>query len=217
MKSRDYSGKQELSLFCQDWCCFQCDSLERTYRHPRKVYYKASEGGYGEYLYNHCSVVKNDGFINSRMYSRAMNDKTYVAEVETSGNALGFFYAGRKFSKERIDAGLDVLCKDAGIPKELDLSLTEGSYNLKTDDTELIDIISLAHQSGRNYVLEATLPAESNKETATVLADVMNEYAISPLHENKENFWGDIVYKNKEGRYVFYSPENQASEFVFVE
>ncbi|MCK5233866.1 MAG: hypothetical protein KAJ91_03540 [Candidatus Aenigmarchaeota archaeon] len=146
-----------------------------------------------------------------------MNDKTYGAEVETSGNALGFFYAGRKFSKERIDAGLDVLCKDAGIPKELDLSLTEGSYNLKTDDTELIDIISLAHQSGRNYVLEATLPAESNKETATVLADVMNEYAISPLHENKENFWGDIVYKNKEGRYVFYSPENQASEFVFVE
>ena len=107
------------------------------------------------------------------------------------------------FSKERIENGLGLICEDIKVPKELDLSLIEGAYNLKSDDDELLALAQEAHQHARNYVIEATVPSETNEETARILADVVNNYAKSGLHENEENFWGDIVYKNEEGIYVF--------------
>ncbi len=89
----------------------------------------------------------------------------------------------------------------AGTPSNLELSLIEGTDNLK-GDSSLIALAKEAKGEGMNYVLEGAYENATHEETADRLADILNQVYQSPLYGEKETFSGAVVYK-KNSKYVF--------------
>lgn len=115
------------------------------------------------------------------------------------GRAYGFFYCNA--SKQEIETELPTIRELVRIPSQLELSLTEGMDNLK-GDKRLTALAQEAKQDGINYVLQATHPNGTNKDTANEVASILNQAYQSPLYQAKGPFRGAVVYKEK-GRYVF--------------
>lgn len=190
---------------------FSVASSERAHRHPRKVYYKASEGGYGEYSYNHCLVVKNDKFIKSRMYSRAMNDEIMVGEAycffhcDATSKEVYNIAGGISDSFEKEESKEQVVLGSLKTIHPLKLSLSEGSNNRDYgDDKELTTLAKEAYSDRElTYVLSATYLGKTNEETADVLADILDQFYLSDIYKEGDGFFGEIVHKNEKGKYVF--------------
>jgi len=69
-------------------------------------------------------------------------------------------------------------------------------------DERLTALAQKAKQHGINYVLEATDPKGTNRETADELASILNQAYQSSLYQAKEPFKGAVVYEEN-GEYVF--------------
>ena len=115
------------------------------------------------------------------------------------GRAYGFFYCNA--SKQEIETELPTIRELVETPSQLELSLIEGMDNLK-GDKRLTALAQEAKQDGINYVLQATYPNMTNKDTADEVASILNQAYQSPLYQAKEPFRGAIVYEEK-GKYVF--------------
>jgi hypothetical protein len=116
-----------------------------------------------------------------------------------NGKAYAFFYC--KASKVEIEAELPTIRELVRTPSKLELSLTEGTDNTQGDE-KLKALAQEANQAGLNYMLHATYPNATNKKTADEVAAILNQAYQSPLYADKEEFRGDIVYKEKD-EYVF--------------
>jgi hypothetical protein len=119
--------------------------------------------------------------------------------MEKTGKAYAFFYC--KASKVEIEAELPTIRELVRTPSKLELSLTEGTDNTQGDE-KLKALAQEANQAGLNYMLHATYPNATNKKTADEVAAILNQAYQSPLYADKEEFRGDIVYKEKD-EYVF--------------
>jgi len=117
----------------------------------------------------------------------------------TIGKAYGFFDC--TYSKEKIEQELPKAKELAKTPSELELSLIEGTENLRGDN-DLMSIARDAKRSGMKYVFEATYDGETNEKTADELEVILNMVYASPLFEKGEKFYGKVVYEDK-GKYVF--------------
>ena len=115
------------------------------------------------------------------------------------GKAYAFFNC--EASKGDIEKVLPFIRKYVKTPNALELSLMEGTDTL-TGDTQLLQIAREAKNAGIKYVMEATYPTGTNKQTANEVASVLNQAYQSSLYEANALFRGEIVYKNK-GNYVF--------------
>jgi hypothetical protein len=115
------------------------------------------------------------------------------------GKAYGFFYCNA--SKQEIKTELPTIRELVKTPSQLELSLTEGMDNLK-GDKRLIALAQEAKQDGINYMLQATYPNRTNKDTADEVASILNQAYQSPLYEANAPFKGAVVYEEK-GDYVF--------------
>lgn len=116
-----------------------------------------------------------------------------------TGRAYAFFDCGA--SKEEIERELPSIRKCVQTSSALELSLMEGTNNL-TGDSQLLQIAKEAKNAGIKYVMEATLPNATNRQTADELATILNQSYQSPLYQEGEQFRGKVVYE-KRGRYVF--------------
>jgi hypothetical protein len=117
----------------------------------------------------------------------------------TIGKAYGFFDC--KYSKKDIERELPTIRNLTKTPSELELSLIEGTENLR-GDSDLTSIARDAKESGIKYVFDATHDGATNEETADKLATILNQAYQSPLFEKGEKFHGAVVYEDK-GKYVF--------------
>ena len=115
------------------------------------------------------------------------------------GRAYGFFYCNA--SKQEIETELPTIRETVRTPSKLELSLIEGMDNVR-GDKRLTTIAQEAKQSGINYLLQATYPNGTHKDTADEAASILNQTYQSPLYEAKELFNGAIVYEEN-GEYVF--------------
>ncbi len=66
----------------------------------------------------------------------------------------------------------------------------------------LVQIIDIGKESGTKYVMEATYPNSTNKQTADEVASVLNQAYQSPLYQEGEQFKGEIFYEQS-GEYLF--------------
>ncbi len=115
------------------------------------------------------------------------------------GKAYGFFNCNA--SKEAIEAELPTIRELVLTPSKLELSLIEGVEALK-GDSKLMALAQEAKESGNiRYVLEATYPRATNRNTADEVAAILNQAYQSPLYQKGEEFYGAIFYKEK-GNYV---------------
>ena len=114
------------------------------------------------------------------------------------GRAYGFFYYNA--SKQDIEIELPTIRELVKTPSQLELSLIEGMNNLKGDE-RLTALALESEQCGINYVLQATYPNGTNKDTADEVASILNQTYQSPLYQAKEPFKGAVVYEEK-GKYL---------------
>ena len=126
-----------------------------------------------------------------------MNDETYADE--NIGEAYGFFYCDA--SKQEIETELPKIRELVRTPYQLELSLIEGMDNIKGDE-KLTALAQEAKQYGINYILKATYPNKTNKDTAAEVAPILNQLYQSPLYETNAPFKGAIVHEEN-GEYVF--------------
>ena len=115
------------------------------------------------------------------------------------GKAYGFFYCNA--SEQEIETELPAIRELVKTPSQLELSLIGGMDNIKGDEI-LTALVQEAKKDGMNYMLQATYPNRTNKDTADELASIINQAYQSPLYEANEPFHGAIVYEEK-GKYVF--------------
>ena len=69
-------------------------------------------------------------------------------------------------------------------------------------DKRLTALAQEAKQDGINYILQATSPNRTNKNTADEVASILNQAYQSLLYKDGEQFKGGIIYEKK-GKYVF--------------
>ncbi len=108
-----------------------------------------------------------------------------------TGKAYGFFDC--KASKKVIEEELPYLRACPPVPSELELSLIEGVENLK-GDLELLAIAKDAKEDlSATYVLEATYPHATNKQTAEEVMCILEQMRQSHLYDKPME--GVVVYK----------------------
>jgi hypothetical protein len=118
---------------------------------------------------------------------------------ENYGRAYGLFEC--QASKELLQKEFLDTRRMVESPIEFELSLTDiNSDHLPEVDRQFSEIVSMAKEEGINYLLEATLPKESNRRTAEELAANFNLAYVSPLFPENEMFKGAILYKDH-GKY----------------
>lgn len=115
------------------------------------------------------------------------------------GKAYAFFNC--EASKGDIEKELPFIRKCVKTPNALELSLMEGTDTL-TGDAQLLQIAKEATDAGRRYVMEATYSNATNHQTADEVASVLNQAYQLRSNQEREQFRGKIVYKDK-GKYVF--------------
>lgn len=119
--------------------------------------------------------------------------------AENVGKAYGFFYCDAP--KQKIERELSAIRECAKTPSELELLLIEGMDNV-TGDEILTTLAQEAKHYSINYVLQATYPNETNRNTAEELVRILDQAYLSPLYKQSDSFNGEIVYKEK-GKYIF--------------
>ncbi len=115
------------------------------------------------------------------------------------GKAYGFFEC--RASKEAIELEIPTIRRLVKTPSKLELSLIEGMENVR-GDSRLISLAKAAKEQGINYLLDATYPDATNRETADELSAILNQAYQSPLYGKREPFMGEIIYEEN-GEYVF--------------
>ncbi len=117
---------------------------------------------------------------------------------EQVGKAYAFFDC--KASKAEIEAELPTTRRLSQMPSELELSLTEGMDNIDKrifdKDRRLIPVVQRAKQDRMRYMLEATYPRTTNRETAKHVVGLLYlAHSGSDLFERGEDFRGGVVYE----------------------
>ena len=117
------------------------------------------------------------------------------------GKAYAFFSCNAPLAQILLE--LPKIREVAKIPGKLELSLFEGTqpFNRMHREIELRHLANQAAEAGLQYILEAKCPGKSNSETADHVADVLNQAYQSPLYQNGEQFFGDILYR-KRSKYI---------------
>lgn len=115
------------------------------------------------------------------------------------GKAYGFFHC--RASRQEIEAELPFIRELVNTPSQLELSLIEGVENLK-GDSALLALAQKAGEAGLRYVLEATYPNATNQKTAEEVAAILNQTYQTPLYEEGEPFFGEVVYREG-NQYLF--------------
>jgi len=101
---------------------------------------------------------------------------THKKELDV-GRAYGFFYCDA--SKQEIETELPTIRELVKTPSQLELSLIEGMDHIKGDE-RLTALAQEAKQDGINYVLQATYPGGTNRDTADEVASILNQAYQSP-------------------------------------
>ena len=112
-----------------------------------------------------------------------------------TGKAYAFFNC--EASKRAIERKVRFIRRHVKTPNELELSLMRCTDSL-TGDSQLLQV---AKEADRKYVMEATYPNATNHQTADEVAAIMIPVYQSSLCTDKEQFRCEIVYKDR-GRYV---------------
>ena len=112
-----------------------------------------------------------------------------------TGKAYAFFDCTAP--REAIESELPTFRACAQTPSRLELSLIDGPTNLWRDrefiplgDMQLLRFAHRAAHTKLRYVLEATYPGASNRETAQEVNDLLYQVYQSPLHSEGELFFG---------------------------
>lgn len=139
--------------------------------------------------------IKSYAFIDKK--GNKVTRESHMAKQ--IGKAYGFFYCDA--SKQEIETELHTIRELVRTPSQLELSLIEGMDNIE-GDKRLTALAQEAKQDGINYMLQATYPNGTNKDTADEVAGILNQAYQSPLYKTKEPFKGAIVYEEK-SEYIF--------------
>lgn len=135
-------------------------------------------------------MAKKEGYKTSQ--------KAKEEKAKKVGKAYGFFDCNAP--REEIEAELPTIRDIVKTPSKLELLLND-IKNLR-GEAGLMAISKEAQESRIRYVLEATYPDASNRETADEVAAILNQAYQSPLYTDGEQFSGEVVFKEK-GKYVF--------------
>ncbi len=120
--------------------------------------------------------------------------------MEKIGKAYGFFYCGAR--NEEILEEVAAAREHFFTPGEMALRLTEGVRNLNTEgDSDLAEIVRLAHEKGFSHVLEGSMPNVENKEVARKLGDIFCGLYASRMYEKGEEFFPGVFYRDENGEY----------------
>jgi|SRR3989344_3662823 len=111
------------------------------------------------------------------------------------GKAYGFFDC--RASKAEIESEIPTIRRLVKTPSTLELNLIEGAEFLE-GDTELMQIAAEARETGKKYVIEATLPKATNRQTADELVGILNQVYQFTLYQNDKSFRGEILYKEND-------------------
>ncbi|MBS3089530.1 hypothetical protein J4461_01455 [Candidatus Pacearchaeota archaeon] len=114
------------------------------------------------------------------------------------GEAYAFFYCDA--SKEEIEQELPAIREMTRTPSELELSLTNDLDSIKGDE-KLNSIVEQAKDAGRNYVLQARYPNETNYNASFELGAILINAYNSSLWKEGEEYFGEVVYKMDDGDY----------------
>jgi hypothetical protein len=136
------------------------------------------------------------------VFTQALKRYTAPREVKSiayTGKAYAFFNCNRKV--EDIEAELPTIRRLVKTPKNLELTLIDGTENLK-GDKELMALANEARSQGIRYLLQAKAPKLDNKHTAYALTRILNQAYQSPLYEDREAFSGAVVYRDR-SKYKF--------------
>ena len=148
------------------------------------------------------------GKMTNNLFDGFVEDLTkglYVPRgTEGVGKAYGFFYCS--YEKEFVDEELKDVRYVVKTPKEVHLSLIEGTNNI--GDADLLSFVKDRGGEGFRYILEGTYRGATNRDAASELRHILSQayqspLFLSPLHGEEEPFKGDIVYKENE-EYVFW-------------
>jgi hypothetical protein len=121
------------------------------------------------------------------------------------GEAYAFFDCNA--SPTEITEEMPTIRRLAKTPKNLKTILSDARspipFSRGVLDKELIDIAKEAVEIGRKYFIYAFAPANmTNRQVAGELMAILNQAYQSPLYENGEEFYGNVVHKERDG-YVF--------------
>lgn len=126
------------------------------------------------------------------------NRENYHAKKSANevGKAYGFFDCNA--TKKEIEKEIPFIRDFVNTPNLLELLLTE-DVNLSEVDS---DLLLISKEANMKYVIEATYPNATNKQTADELSVILNQAYHSPLYKKGERFRGEITYKGN-GGYLF--------------
>ena len=139
--------------------------------------------------------IKSYSFID-REGNKVTRDSHIAKKV---GKAYGFFYCNA--SKQEVETELPTIRKLVKTPSQLELSLIEGMDNIRGNE-RLTALAQEAKQDGINYMLQASYPNGTNRDTADEVASILSQAYQSPLYKTNAPFNGAIVYEEK-GKYIF--------------
>ena len=122
-----------------------------------------------------------------------------MANKIKTGKAYAFFNC--RASKIEVEKELPFIRECVKTSNALELSLMESMDDL-TGDSQLLQIAQDVKNAGIRYVMEATYPDATNRQTADEVVSILNQAYQSPLYEKGEEFRGEVIYKER-GRYLF--------------
>ncbi len=114
------------------------------------------------------------------------------------GQAYCFFDC--KASKEEIEREIPTIRNLTQTANELELQLREGADTIK-GDSQLLEIGREAKDAGLKYVIQASYPNSTNRQTADEVAGILNQAYQSPLYKKGEPFRGGVFYREN-GQYI---------------
>ena len=131
-----------------------------------------------------------------------------------NGIAYGFLYCSAL--KEELERELHGIKRATNIP-DLDFLVMETTDLLKEDQIPIsfagvsdeADLRALTHlakmadECELHYAVRATCPGETNNNVAHSLSHILMQANQSYLNKQGE-VWGNVVYKNSDGEYVFF-------------
>ena len=122
-----------------------------------------------------------------------------MANKIKTGKAYAF--CNCRASKIEVEKELPFIRECVKTSNALELSLMESMDDL-TGDSQLLQIAQDVKNAGIRYVMEATYPDATNRQTADEVVSILNQAYQSPLYEKGEEFRREVIYKER-GRYLF--------------
>ena len=119
-------------------------------------------------------------------------------EKQIIGTAYAFFDC--RASTKRIEEEFSHIREAVKTPLSLELFLIENSWAIE-GDRNLQALIGQMKDMNLEYLIKATDPNSTNKETAEEICAIFYQLKKSQLYQSEEKFRGFVFYENSDNGY----------------